>query len=131
MQARNLNAQLTPVPRVRQGDMPQVEFHVEALVFHPVGAVQATGHLNQPGTKQGLVIQSPFEGCNQLFEAHFPARGGIRVVNSQAGDVLWRTAALQVDEGSVQNAELFHAGDSGSPMEWRKNDESVCPPLYH
>src|SRR5215475_12166958 len=47
VQARHLDAELAPVPRLWQGNVADVVLKVEVRVFDPVGMVEAEGDLHQ------------------------------------------------------------------------------------
>ena len=104
VQPGDLDAQLAPVPRLGQGDVPQVELHVEIGVFYPVGAIQATGYFNQTGAEQGLLGQAALKPGDYVLEADKTAGSRRGVINAQSTHVLGGVGLLEIDKCRVENA---------------------------
>ena len=81
MQARRLNAELSPVPRLRQGDMPDVEFEVEIRVLDPVGMIEPVGELHDLLAIAGGQMQPALDVREDALEGDALARGRRLVVD--------------------------------------------------
>ena len=73
--ARDLDAQLTPVTGLRQRDMPHVVLEVEVWIVDPVGHVQAAGQLGQPPTESRREVQSRVDLLEDALEGDLACRG--------------------------------------------------------
>ena len=95
---RGLNAQLPPITGPGQGDMADVIFKIEFVVFNPIGIVEVERHPNQL-LAHGLGQLDPaFEMAQDVFEPHKPARRGFRIVDQQRSDVHRRVARFHRNE---------------------------------
>src|SRR6056297_583678 len=104
MQARHLDAKLSPVSRFWQGDMAQVKLDVEIGVLDPVGSVEAARYFYQACAKQRQVSQAAFETGDHVLEAHETARRRGWIVDAQAANVLRRVCLFQIDECRIKNS---------------------------
>ncbi len=102
MQAGNQNTELAPVTRLRKREVPNVEFHVEIGILHPIGAIKIPRHLDEARAKDGVLLESTFEIGNHTLEAHETTRRRRRVVNPHTAHMLRRVGVLQIDKCRVE-----------------------------
>lgn len=104
----DLDAQLTPVTRLRQRDVADVVFEIEIGIVHPVRHVQTAGQIGQPSPECRRKMQA---GCD-LFEDSLegdPAAGrGRRVIDQQHLDLYRGLRPFGSQHHVVCPAELLH-----------------------
>ncbi len=108
MQARNLDAELAPVTRLRQRDVPHVELDVEVAILDPPRAVEHPGHGHEPAAEMREALDARREEAQHVLEPHLAARRRRRVVDTEAGDVHVVVAALELQERVIEAGQLSH-----------------------
>ncbi len=109
MDACDLDTELTPVARMRQRDVPHVEFDVDVRILDPVRTVESEGHRDQPATKEWQGVEPCLEETQHVLEADpaFGRRG--RIINAQPGHVHVLIATLEAQEKAVRPGQLPHS----------------------
>ena len=107
-QASHLDAQLSPVARLRQRDVTNVELEVEVGILDPVRVVQVERHPHQPLAEDAGLVQPLVDVVEDPLERDPAARRGRRVVDREAGPRHVRPGRLGVEERSVHSAQLLH-----------------------
>ena len=74
MDARDLDAQLTPVARLRQRDVTDVVLEIEVGVVHPVRHMHTAGQFGQPPPERRREMQPGFDFFEDALEGD-PAAG--------------------------------------------------------
>ena len=90
VQPGDLDAQLAPVARLRQGDVADVELEVEVGVLDPVRMVEAERHLDEPLAEDPRHVQPLAVVVEDALERDRAARRRRRVVDVDAEDVARR-----------------------------------------
>ena len=109
MQARDLDAELAPVARLRQRDVPHVEFDIELGLLDPPGTIEHPRHGDEPAAKLREALDPRREEPQHVLEPHLAARRGRGIVDPETGDVHVVVAAFELQEGVVESGQLSHA----------------------
>ncbi len=108
VQPRHLDAQLSPVARVRQRNVAHVELDVEGRILDPVGTVEGQRHPDQPPAELRELLEARREEAQHVLEAHPAVRRRGGVVDGERGDVHEIVAALELQEHGIGAGELLH-----------------------
>jgi hypothetical protein len=79
-----LDAQLTPISRLRQGDVTDMELDVEVLVVHPPREVSVERDPHDLASIQRRQMEPLLDERHQTLERHLAARRSRRVIDGQA-----------------------------------------------
>ena len=114
VQARDLDAQLPPVTRLRQPDVADVVLEIEARIVDPVRSIETAGKPGQPPPKDIREMQPRVEFLQNSLERDLSARGGGRVVDQQQLDLQWRRRRLRAQQHVIRPTQLPHFPTLGS-----------------
>src|SRR5206468_11536272 len=87
VQACRLDAELTPVTRLRQRDVADVEFEIEVGILDPVRVVEIERHVREPLPEAPHEMEPPLEVGQNSLEGDPAPWGGRLVVDQDASDV--------------------------------------------
>ena len=108
MQPRRLNAQLSPVTRLRQPNVANVKFEIEILVFDPVRVVEAERHVDELLAERPRAVQTLFDVAQDRLESLHAAGQRRLVVDLNAADVHRRARRFEIQKRRVHCGELLH-----------------------
>ena len=109
VQARNLDAELAPVARLRQRDVPHVELDVELGILDPPGPIEHPRHRDEPATEMRKALDACREEPQDVLEPHLAAGCGGGVIDPEPGDVHEVVAAFELQERVIEPGQLSHA----------------------
>ena len=106
--ARDLDAQLAPVARLRQRDVTDVVLEVEVWIVDPVRHVQAAGQLGQPPPEGRRKVQSRVDLLEDALEGDLAAGRRRLVVDEQHLDLHRGFGPFGAQHHVVGPAQLLH-----------------------
>ena len=122
VQPRRLDAELPPVPRLRQRDVAHVVLEVELSVLDPVRMVEIERHAHQSSSEHVRQVQPLLDVLEDPLEGDLALRSRRLVVDQDARHVRRRVGRLAVHERGVESAQLLHGdllsfllGDTTTP----------------
>ncbi len=108
MDARDLYAQLTPVPGLRQCDVTHVVLEIEVRIVDPVRHVQATGQLGQPPPERRREMQAGIDLLEDPLERDLAVGRRRLVVDQQHLDLHRGLGPFGAQHHVVGPAQLLH-----------------------
>ena len=103
-----LNAELSPVARLRQPNVPNMKLQVEVLVLHPVGMIQIKRNLHHLLPKGLGKMQALADEVQNILEPLFLTLDGGRVIDHHAADMHRTGGGFGVKKRSVLACHLLH-----------------------
>ena len=117
MQARCLDAELAPVPRLRQREVPHVVLEVEVAVLDPVRMVEVERHPHELPAERVREVHTLLQILEDPLERDLTLRRGRLVVDHDARHVRRCVSRFAVHERGVESAELLHGVLLSAPDE--------------
>ncbi len=111
----DLDAELPPVTRPGQGDVPYVELQVEIGIVNPVGMIEVERHPHEALAEHPGLVKAAVDVGEDPLERHLAAGRGRRIVNRYASPGHMGPWRLRVEEGRVKAGQLPHGATSGFP----------------
>jgi hypothetical protein len=108
MEARDLDAKLSPVTRIRESDMVHVVLEVDGRLVDPVGTIDVERDADQTAPENRRDIEAPPHVREDVAQAHMTAGGSGWIVDTQRRHMHALVVAFQREEEFVQSAQLFH-----------------------
>ena len=113
--ARRLDAQLSPVARLRQGNMADMIFEIEIRVIDPIRMIEIERHPHKFLPKNPCSVETPLDIAQYVLEPDLTAGCGRGVINQQLSDMHRRIRCFRISKHRIQCAKLFH-GISFKPL---------------
>ena len=98
---RRLDAELTPLARFRQRDVPHVELEVEVLVVDPVRMVEIERDAHDLAPERIADVQPALQVRHDLFQGDPTTRSGRLPIDRERRDVHRRVGGLEVEERRI------------------------------
>ena len=111
MKPRGLDAELSPIPGLRQGYVPDVKLEIKVGIFDPIGMVKAKWDADDFLPETSREMKTRFDIPKNPLERDESAGGRRLIINIEATNMRGRRARLKIDEGGVESAELLHDND--------------------
>jgi hypothetical protein len=65
----NLNTELSPVTRMRQGDVAQMEFNIKIGISNPVRIIKPHRNFDHTGAQCGNLVKTTFEELQNILKS--------------------------------------------------------------
>jgi hypothetical protein len=106
--ARDLYAQLAPIPRLRKRNMAHVVLEIEIRIIDPIRHVHAAGQLGQPPSERRRKMQPSVDLAQDALEGDSAVGCCRLVVDQQHLDLHRSLGLLGTQHHVVGPAQLFH-----------------------
>jgi hypothetical protein len=104
VQAGYLDAQLSPITRLWQGNMSNMKFKIEVEVINPVGLIEIEGHFGQLAPENGGAMQAAFKHRQYVLEPHNTIRAGGLIVDGDTADQHREALQFRVQKHRIRSA---------------------------
>jgi hypothetical protein len=108
MQSCDLDAELAPVSRLRQCDVPHVEFDVGIFRVGPERVIDVQRHLHELAGEHRRTIAALAEHAQDILESYQATARGRRIVDEHRADMHRRIVGFRVQEHRILTAQLLH-----------------------
>ena len=108
MQARDLNAEVTPVTWLGQRYVANMVFEIDLRFVDPVGTVEIERHAHQTAAQHRRHIKALANVGHDVAQSDLAAGRGARIIDPQHCLMHALVRTLQCEEQFVETAKLFH-----------------------